>query len=83
MFCSERFPHKPYIKEGFPKNVTVLVNSTAKFQCEVVSDMEPFLQWMRVSYKPDDDDSLPTGTEIFEVRLDLLIALVIKCIDVL
>ncbi|XP_046685645.1 fibroblast growth factor receptor homolog 1-like isoform X2 [Homalodisca vitripennis] len=62
----ERFPHKPYIKDGFPRNVTALVNSSVRFECSTISDLEPYVQWMRVSFKPGDDDKMPNGTEIFE-----------------
>ncbi|XP_032663228.1 fibroblast growth factor receptor homolog 1-like isoform X2 [Odontomachus brunneus] len=59
----ERFPHKPYINEDFPKNVTALVNSTASFRCPIVSDLEPFIQWFKVDEYPDDDqEDTPKGT---------------------
>ncbi|XP_018365757.1 PREDICTED: fibroblast growth factor receptor homolog 1-like isoform X2 [Trachymyrmex cornetzi] len=59
----ERFPHKPYINEDFPKNVTALVNSTAIFRCPIVSDLEPFIQWIKVAKNPgDQEDSPPNGT---------------------
>ncbi|XP_018351954.1 PREDICTED: fibroblast growth factor receptor homolog 1-like isoform X2 [Trachymyrmex septentrionalis] len=59
----ERFPHKPYINVDFPKNVTALVNSTAIFRCPIVSDLEPFIQWIKVAKNPDDqEDSPPNGT---------------------
>jgi hypothetical protein len=45
----ERFPSKPYIKDGYPQNITVLVNTTATFECpQVIADLEPFLQWVRI-----------------------------------
>lgn len=66
----ERFPHKPYIKEGFPKNVTVLVNSEAQFECPTLSDSdsEPCVLWMRVSSDVGHEETPPNGTEILEVR---------------
>ncbi|XP_019753637.2 fibroblast growth factor receptor homolog 1 [Dendroctonus ponderosae] len=43
----ERFPHKPYIKDGFPANVTALVNSTVQLLCpQLVADLEPFVEWV-------------------------------------
>ncbi|XP_014481673.1 PREDICTED: fibroblast growth factor receptor homolog 1-like isoform X2 [Dinoponera quadriceps] len=55
----ERFPHKPYINVDFPKNVTALVNSTAVFRCPIVSDLEPFIQWMKVPDYPGDQEEVP------------------------
>ncbi|XP_015603396.1 fibroblast growth factor receptor homolog 1 isoform X2 [Cephus cinctus] len=58
----ERFPHKPYINEDFPKNVTALVYSTVTFKCPIISDLEPFIQWLKVSEYPDDRETQPNGT---------------------
>ncbi|XP_066599308.1 fibroblast growth factor receptor homolog 1-like isoform X2 [Prorops nasuta] len=58
----ERFPHKPYIKEDFPKNVTALVNSTVQFDCPLLSDLEPYIQWLKVAEYPEDREELPNGT---------------------
>lgn len=46
---AERFPAKPYIKEGFPQNTTVLVNTTAIFECPVVftETLEPYIEFLR------------------------------------
>lgn len=43
----ERYPSKPYIKEGYPGNITVLVNDTVTLSCPPVSDLEPYLYWVR------------------------------------
>jgi len=59
---AERFPHKPYINEDFPKNVTALVNSTATFRCPIVSDLEPYIQWVKVAEYPGDQEDSPKGT---------------------
>lgn len=59
----ERFPHKPYIKDGYPHNVTALVNTSAVFECPIMSDLEPYLQWLRVSYDVGEgEDNTPNGT---------------------
>lgn len=58
----ERFPHKPYIKEDFPKNVTALVNSTVTFKCPIMSDLEPFIQWLKLAEYPGDEKEMPNGT---------------------
>ncbi|KAL6423756.1 hypothetical protein ACFW04_010317 [Cataglyphis niger] len=57
----ERFPHKPYINEDFPKNVTALVNSTATFRCPIVSDLEPYIKWVKVAEYPGDQEDSPKG----------------------
>ncbi|KAF5275343.1 hypothetical protein FQR65_LT04171 [Abscondita terminalis] len=51
----ERYPSKPYIKDGYPKNITTLVNTNATFTCpQVLLDLEPFLQWIGPSsFQPD------------------------------
>ncbi|KAF4517189.1 hypothetical protein B566_EDAN005621 [Ephemera danica] len=46
----ERLPHRPYIKEGFPKNQTVLSGSNVQFECPTISDLEPFIQWIKVNF---------------------------------
>ncbi|XP_043269981.1 fibroblast growth factor receptor homolog 1-like isoform X2 [Venturia canescens] len=58
----ERFPHKPYINEGFPKNVTALINTTVTFRCPIISDLEPYMQWVKVAEYPDDAEGPPNGT---------------------
>ncbi|XP_029669141.1 fibroblast growth factor receptor homolog 1-like isoform X2 [Formica exsecta] len=60
----ERFPHKPYINEDFPKNVTALVNSTATFRCPIVSDLEPYIKWVKVAEYPGDQEDSPKGTPL-------------------
>ncbi|XP_043790559.1 fibroblast growth factor receptor homolog 1-like isoform X2 [Apis laboriosa] len=57
----ERFPHKPYINVDFPKNVTAVVNSTVTFKCPIVSDLEPYIQWLKVVEYPGDQENSPTG----------------------
>ncbi|XP_043526639.1 fibroblast growth factor receptor homolog 1-like isoform X2 [Frieseomelitta varia] len=57
----ERFPHKPYINVDFPKNVTAVMNSTVTFKCPIVSDLEPYIQWLKVVEYPGDQENSPTG----------------------
>lgn len=45
---TERYPSKPYIKDGYPQNLTVLVNSNASFECpQMIVDLEPYIFWIR------------------------------------
>jgi hypothetical protein len=49
-FLPERYPHKPHVKEDYPRNVTTLVNTTVKFECPTYSDLEPQIQWIKMSH---------------------------------
>ncbi|KAG6443584.1 hypothetical protein O3G_MSEX002920 [Manduca sexta] len=67
----ERYPSKPYIKEGYPHNVTAVVNTTVKFSCPPLSDLEPYLYWIRpvnISVKEVEggptDNPIPQGDTI-------------------
>ncbi|XP_046625083.1 fibroblast growth factor receptor homolog 1-like isoform X1 [Neodiprion virginianus] len=59
----ERFPHKPYINLGYPKNVTAQLGSSVQFKCSIVSDLEPNIQWLKVYGSPEEDRE-PNGTQI-------------------
>lgn len=68
----ERYPSKPYIKEGFPGNITVLINHTAILSCPPISDLEPHTQWYKI--EPDDfyevgpsDRPIPPSFNLTEV----------------
>lgn len=65
-FKTERFPSKPYIKDGYPQNKTVLVNSTTELECpQMIADLEPFLQWIKptnFSIDFSNNDTAPKGT---------------------
>ncbi|KAF3420845.1 hypothetical protein E2986_02606 [Frieseomelitta varia] len=64
----ERFPHKPYINVDFPKNVTAVMNSTVTFKCPIVSDLEPYIQWLKVVEYPGDQENSPTGILLQSVK---------------
>lgn len=38
-----------------PKNTTAQLHSTIELSCEIVSDLEPHIQWILVDYCPSDD----------------------------
>lgn len=65
---AERFPHKPYINMDFPKNVTALINSTVTFRCPIVSDLEPYIEWLKVNEYPGEKDT-PKGKLLQVQRL--------------
>ncbi|KAL0819285.1 hypothetical protein ABMA28_008523 [Loxostege sticticalis] len=60
----ERYPSSPYIKEGYPGNLTVLVNDTVRLSCPPISDLEPQVYWLRTSNKTVDDEGKPLNTTI-------------------
>lgn len=61
----ERYPSKPYIKEGYPGNITVLVNDTVQLSCPPVSDLEPYLYWIRpINYTAKDPEVGPSDMPI-------------------
>lgn len=60
----ERFPHKPYINEDFPKNVTALIHTNVTFKCPIVSDLEPYMEWRRIPNKPNDQEKAPEGKKL-------------------
>ena len=54
----ERFPSKPYIKDGYPQNLTVLVNTSVKFECpQMIADLEPYLQWIKLANTSDFNEN--------------------------
>ncbi|RZB41638.1 fibroblast growth factor receptor -like 1-like, partial [Asbolus verrucosus] len=51
--CNElgciNFTYEVEVIDGYPQNLTVLVNTTASFECpQMIADLEPFLQWVRL-----------------------------------
>lgn len=52
---TDRFPSKPYIVEGNPKNITAVVNETVIFNCPVVADIAVHYQWAKYHVDNDTD----------------------------
>lgn len=52
---TDRFPSKPYIVEGNPKNITAVVNETVIFNCPVVADIAVHYQWAKYHENNDTD----------------------------
>lgn len=49
IFClnvSERIPHSPIFKERL-RNQTVSVDDTVVFRCRILSDLQPYIQWLK------------------------------------
>ncbi|CAH1393820.1 unnamed protein product [Nezara viridula] len=66
VLIQERYPHRPYIKEGFPNNLTVLVNSTAVLSCPLLSDLEPYIEWQKSANLVYGADNTPTNGTLIQ-----------------
>jgi hypothetical protein len=69
-FVPERYPHKPYVKDGYPQNVTAVVNTTVTFMCPIYSDLEPYIQWVKTPhvYEEGTDSKEGNSTVLDQVR---------------
>ncbi|XP_028433919.1 fibroblast growth factor receptor 1-A-like isoform X2 [Perca flavescens] len=43
----ERSPHRPILQAGLPANRTAVVGSDVEFECKVLSDPPPHIQWLK------------------------------------
>lgn len=64
---SDRYPSKPIIESTYPRNLTVVENSTAVFECPVLGDLGVHIQWERARYQ--DDAVVVEKLEVFNMRL--------------
>lgn len=63
----ERFPSKPYVKEGYPGNITALVNDKVTLTCPPVSDLEPDVIWLRpTNYTSNNTEVGPSDAPVPE-----------------
>ena len=61
LFFAAVYPHAPIISVG-PENATVEAGGTATFECRVMSDLQPHIQWLKhysVNGSYVDDDAEP------------------------
>lgn len=42
--------------------MTALVNSNVTFRCPIVSDLEPYIEWIKVAEYPGDQEDSPKGS---------------------
>ncbi|XP_054732284.1 fibroblast growth factor receptor homolog 1 [Anastrepha obliqua] len=54
----DRLRSRPIHSDKFPQNQTVLTNSSAYFECRVVSDLEPHIFWVRYNRANESIDKL-------------------------
>lgn len=73
MFTSnlDRFPSAPIISEGYPKNMTVLENTTATFECQVLSDLGAHIEWAKFQ-SSGTVTAIPKNVSKLEVSIQLL-----------
>ncbi|XP_061396241.1 fibroblast growth factor receptor homolog 2 [Musca vetustissima] len=64
----DRLRTRPIISDKFPQNQTVLVNSSATLECRVVSDLEPFIFWLKFAKKNESIEELEKIAQNFDVR---------------
>lgn len=64
---TDRFPAKPILKEGYPKNVTALANSTVTFECPVLTDLAVWVQWAKYHAYNETDNKIIRNEVAFEV----------------
>ncbi|XP_011193707.1 fibroblast growth factor receptor homolog 1 [Zeugodacus cucurbitae] len=54
----DRLRSRPIHSDKFPQNQTVLTNSSAYFECRVVSDLEPHIFWIKYKQKNESIENL-------------------------
>ncbi|XP_050519178.1 fibroblast growth factor receptor homolog 1 isoform X1 [Diabrotica virgifera virgifera] len=55
----ERYPSKPYIKDGYPQNQTVLAYTNITLECpQIIVDLEPYIQWFKLNDTEITEDDL-------------------------
>ncbi|XP_017472680.1 PREDICTED: fibroblast growth factor receptor homolog 1-like [Rhagoletis zephyria] len=54
----DRLRSRPIHSDKFPQNQTVLTNSSAYFECRVVSDLEPHIFWVKYNTPNESIDKL-------------------------
>jgi len=62
------------VLDGYPHNVTAVVNTTVKFSCPTYSELEPHIEWVRTSHRVEDgmDPVDVTITPPFQVRVGMV-----------
>lgn len=69
---SDRFPARPYIMDDYPKNITVPLNATATFSCQVIEDIATHITWAKYRAANDSDGNFTSSTLRLEVKSENL-----------
>ncbi|XP_075164200.1 breathless [Haematobia irritans] len=64
----DRLRSKPIISDKFPQNQTVLINNNASLECRVVSDLEPYIVWLKYSRKNESIEELEKLVQNFDKK---------------
>ena len=67
---SDRYPSAPIIVEGFPRNQTVLENSTVMFECPLISDLGVHVEWAKFKTDSTTNATIPKNISKFEVIIN-------------
>lgn len=67
---SDRFPSPPIISEGYPKNLTVVENSTATLNCPILSDLEAHIEWAKFYSSNTSKIEIPKDVSKLEVFVE-------------
>jgi hypothetical protein len=51
------------VVDGYPQNVTALVDATVNFSCPIISELEPYIEWVKTSQRVED------GTDPMDVTI--------------
>ncbi|XP_005177245.1 fibroblast growth factor receptor homolog 1 [Musca domestica] len=64
----DRLRSSPIISDKFPQNQTALVYSSTTLECRVVSDLEPFIYWLKYVKKNESIEYLEKIAQNFDVH---------------
>lgn len=64
----DRLRSRPIISDKYPQNQTVLTYSNASLECRVISDLEPFIFWLKYSRKNQSIEELEKIAQHFDIR---------------
>uniref|UniRef100_A0A1I8NXE3 receptor protein-tyrosine kinase n=2 Tax=Stomoxys calcitrans TaxID=35570 RepID=A0A1I8NXE3_STOCA len=64
----DRLRSRPIISDKFPQNQTVVANSSSSLECRVVSDLEPYIFWLKYSKKNESIEKLEKLAQNYAVH---------------
>ena len=75
-FSTERLPVRPIISPEYPKNATVFLGENVTFECPVLSDLQPHIEWYKLctingSYEFPDGETCLQKVCIKSINLQL------------
>ncbi|XP_037920343.1 fibroblast growth factor receptor homolog 1-like isoform X1 [Hermetia illucens] len=70
LIIQDRLRSRPIIAEGYPKNLTLLVNMTGRFECKVLTDLEPFITWVKHDINGRNDSNITSSETVIRTSID-------------